>query len=209
MGGRTGGRAKAEPETGGRRRADAERNSAAIITAATDLFAREPDASMTDIARAAGVGRVTLYAHYPSREDVIRAVLRRAIDQSTETIEGARSTGSPADAFAHLIRTTWPLIGRFGRLYNAARRTLPAEEVRRLHDPPMAHVRELIVQGRDAGDFRADLPVEWLVSTVYALLHAAMEEVSAQRFDQVEAGEALVRTLLGALRADPGDAAGR
>ncbi|MEV4001390.1 TetR/AcrR family transcriptional regulator [Actinomadura sp. NPDC049753] len=208
MGGRTGGRAGAE--TGGRRRADAERNSAAIITAATDLFARDPDASMTDIARAAGVGRVTLYAHYPSREDVIRAVLRRAIDQSTETIEGARSAESPpAAAFAHLIRTAWPLIGRFGRLHNAARRTLPAEEVRQLHDPPMAHVRELIVQGRDAGDFRTDLPVEWLVSTVYALLHAAMEEVSAQRFDQAEAGEALVRTLLGALRAGPPDAAGR
>ncbi|MEU8120571.1 TetR/AcrR family transcriptional regulator [Spirillospora sp. NPDC049024] len=203
MGARTGGRAGAKPEAGGRRRADAERNSAAIITAATDLFVRDPDASMTDIARAAGVGRVTLYAHFPSREDVLRAVLRQAIEQSTEVIEGARSTElPPADAFAHLIRTAWPLIGRFGSLYNAARRTLPAEEVRQLHDPPMAHVRELIVQGRDAGGFRTDLPVEWLVSTVYALLHAAMEEVSARRFDQVEAGEALVRTLLGALRAE-------
>ncbi|MEV3924112.1 TetR/AcrR family transcriptional regulator [Actinomadura coerulea] len=203
MGGRTGGRARAESETGGRRRADAERNSAAIITAATDLFARDPDASMTDIARAAGVGRVTLYAHFSSREDVVRAVLRQAIDQSTEILEGARSAEPPpADAFAHLIRTAWPLIGRFGRLYNAARRTLPAEEVRQLHDPPMAHVRELILQGRETGVFRTDLPVEWLVSTVYALLHAAMEEVSARRFDQVEAGEALVRTLLGALRAD-------
>jgi AcrR family transcriptional regulator len=203
MGGRTGGRTGTEPEAGGRRRADAERNNAAIITAATDLFAREPDASMTDIARAAGVGRVTLYAHFPSREDVVRAVLQQAIDQSTEIIEGARSTElPPADALAHLIRTTWPLIGQFGRLYNAARRSLPAEEVRQLHDPPMAHVRELIVQGRDAGRFRTDLPVEWLVSTVYALLHAAMEEVSARSFSHAEAGEALVKTLLGALRAD-------
>lgn len=203
MGGRTGGRTGTEPEAGGRRRADAERNNAAIITAATDLFAREPDASMTDIARAAGVGRVTLYAHFPSREDVVRAVLRQAIDQSTEIIEGVRSTDlPPADALLHLIRTTWPQIGQFGRLYNAARRSLPAEEVRQLHDPPMAHVRELIVQGRDAGRFRTDLPVEWLVSTVYALLHAAMEEVSARSFSHAEAGEALVKTLLGALRAD-------
>jgi hypothetical protein len=44
--------------------------------------------------------------------------------------------------------------------------------------------------------------VEWLVSTVYALLHAAMEEVSARSFSHAEAGEALVKTLLGALRAD-------
>ncbi|MEU5992796.1 hypothetical protein ABZ806_27835 [Spirillospora sp. NPDC047418] len=66
----------------------------------------------------------------------------------------------------------------------------------------MAHVRELVVQGRDAGRFRTDLPVECLVSTVYALLHAATEEVSAESFSQAEAREALVKTLLGALRAD-------
>lgn len=201
MGGETTGHTGAAPEAAGRRRADAERNAAAIVTAATDLFALAPDANMTEIARAAGVGRVTLYSHFPSREDLIRAVLEQAIGKSSEIIEDARSAHlPPVDAFAHLIRTTWPLIGRFGRLYNAAQRALPADEVRQLHDPPMAHVRELIVQGQGAGQFRTDLPLEWLVSTVYALMHAAMEEVTSQSLDHADAGEILVKTLLGALR---------
>ncbi|WP_433473038.1 TetR/AcrR family transcriptional regulator [Spirillospora sp. CA-142024] len=206
MTGRTSSRTGAAQEGAGRRRADAERNIATIVAAATDLFAHAPDANMTEIARAAGVGRVTLYSHFPSREVLIRAVLEQAIGQSTQIIEDARGARlPPVDAFAHLIRTTWPLIGRFGRLHNAAQRALPADEVRHLHDPPMAHVRELIVQGQEAGEFRTDLPLEWLVSTVYALLHAAMEAVASQHLDQNDAGEALVKTLLGALRSEPED----
>jgi AcrR family transcriptional regulator len=188
---------------GGHRRSDAERNAAAIVEAATELFARDPDASMTDIARAAGIGRVTIYGHFPSREELVRTVLKQAIDTSTEIIESTRSTGlPPADGFAHLIRTTWPLIGRFGRLYDTAQRALPADEVRQLHDPPMAHVRQLIVQGQETGQFRTDLPREWLVTTVYALLHAALEEVTAKRFDQADAGGILAKTLLSVLRVE-------
>src|SRR4051794_16025842 len=118
MGGRTTGHTRAAPEAAGRRRADAERNAAAIVTAATGRFADAPDANMRACARAAGVGRVTLYSPFPSREDLIRAVLEQAGGKSTEIIEDARSAQlPPGDAFAPLIRTTWPLIGRFGRLY--------------------------------------------------------------------------------------------
>ena len=50
-----------------RRRSDAERSIAAIVGAAVDAFGRRSDVSMSEIATAAGVGRVTLYAHFPSR----------------------------------------------------------------------------------------------------------------------------------------------
>ena len=50
-----------------RRRSDAERSIAAIVGAAVEAFGRRSDVSMSEIATAAGVGRVTLYAHFPSR----------------------------------------------------------------------------------------------------------------------------------------------
>ncbi|PZG15983.1 TetR/AcrR family transcriptional regulator [Nonomuraea aridisoli] len=50
------------------RRADAERNIAAILDAATRLISADPTVSVADIAKAAGVGRVTLYGHFPSRK---------------------------------------------------------------------------------------------------------------------------------------------
>jgi TetR/AcrR family transcriptional regulator, mexCD-oprJ operon repressor len=195
-------REAAEGRAGGpRRRADAERNIAAIVTAATDLLARDPDASMTDIARAAGVGRVTLYAHFPSREELVRTVLAAAIGHSMGAVEAAApGEGPPAEAFARLIRRCWPILDRFGSLHEAARRALPAEEVRRHHDLPMGHVERLIVRGQEVGSFRADLPAEWLVTTVYALLHAAGDEVQAGRRTAEETEDLLERTLSALLR---------
>ena len=61
---------------GRERRADARRNIAAILDAALLCLARDPDASIADIAQAAGVGRVTLYGHFKSRADLIDAVPR-------------------------------------------------------------------------------------------------------------------------------------
>ncbi|MER6299825.1 helix-turn-helix domain-containing protein [Kitasatospora sp. NPDC001539] len=58
-------------------RADAARNRAKILEAAERLFAtRDPSGvTMDDIAKAAGVGRGTLYRRYPDRASIARALL--------------------------------------------------------------------------------------------------------------------------------------
>ncbi|GAA2787727.1 helix-turn-helix domain-containing protein [Saccharopolyspora taberi] len=58
-------------------RADAARNRARILEAAAELFAsRSPrEVTMEDIARAAGVGRGTLYRRYPDRASIAVALL--------------------------------------------------------------------------------------------------------------------------------------
>ncbi len=55
-------------------RADARRNIAAILDAATDCLARDPDMSIAGIAAAAGVGRITLYGHFKTRAALVNAV---------------------------------------------------------------------------------------------------------------------------------------
>lgn len=188
---------------GGRKRADAERNIALILSAATECLARDRNASMSDIAKAAGLGRVTLYAHFASREDLLRAVLAETIAEGTEVITAALpEEGPPAEAFARVIRSCWPLLSRFGSLHAAAQRALPPEEVRGFHDEPMAQVERLIARGRAEGAFRADLPLEWLVTSVYTLLHAASDDVADGRLAGEDIGEVLVKTLLGVLRAE-------
>jgi AcrR family transcriptional regulator len=56
-------------------RADARRNRELIITAALQVFAeRCTDASMEDIARAAGLGVGTLYRHFPDRRALVESM---------------------------------------------------------------------------------------------------------------------------------------
>ncbi|MEV4259384.1 TetR/AcrR family transcriptional regulator, partial [Spirillospora sp. NPDC049652] len=90
-----------------------------------------------------------------------------------------------------------------GRLHEAAVRALPAEEVREHHDRPMEAVRTLIERGRATGAFRTDLDTGWLVTTVYALLHAAADEVAAGKLDRGGTAEVLRTTLLSVLRPVP------
>jgi hypothetical protein len=49
----------------------------------------------------------------------------------------------------------------------------PTERLRQIHQPALDPFRRLIVRGQHAGEFRVDQPVEWMVTVLFALLHAA------------------------------------
>ncbi|MFC0847415.1 TetR/AcrR family transcriptional regulator [Streptomyces noboritoensis] len=74
-------------------RADAARNRARILAAAERLFAERDPASVTmeDIAKAAGVGRGTLYRRYPDRAAIARALL----DEHERALQEKLLRGAP------------------------------------------------------------------------------------------------------------------
>jgi AcrR family transcriptional regulator len=62
------------------RRADARANRDAVLRAAAHLFAeRGLDVPFEEIARTAGVGRATLYRHFPTRDDLLLGILERSV----------------------------------------------------------------------------------------------------------------------------------
>jgi AcrR family transcriptional regulator len=64
------------------RRADAQRNHDAVLAAARAVFAQAGiDAPMEDVARAAGVGKGTLYRRFPTREHLFAAILQDRVDE--------------------------------------------------------------------------------------------------------------------------------
>jgi serine phosphatase RsbU (regulator of sigma subunit) len=69
-----------------RRRADAEVNAERVLLAAVELLRGEPDASIEDIADAAGVSRATVYRHFRSRVELVAAARERSL-QSTDANE--------------------------------------------------------------------------------------------------------------------------
>jgi TetR/AcrR family transcriptional regulator, mexCD-oprJ operon repressor len=188
-----------------RRRADAERNIAAILDAGLACFSRSADASVAEVAQGAGVGRVTLYGHFPSRQALIDAVFAHAIARANTALEAVALTDGPApQALSRLIRSSWRIVDHHRSLLAAAQRELPPARIRHHHDQAMARVERLIARGQAEGDFRADLPRAWLVATFYSVLHGAADEVDAGRLDPAEAPNVLTATLLAAFAAQPG-----
>ena len=182
-----------------RRRADAERSVARILDASLDALASDPEASMAEIARRAGVVRATVYVHFPTREALIEAVTHRAIAEVAEVIEAAEpDRGEPLDALGRLIATAWRTMGRFHALVgiNAG---LPQAELHAKHGPVLASLQPLIERGQRQGTFRADVPPGWHLAMILALIHAASAELQGGHGSPEQIESALVATVLGAV----------
>jgi TetR/AcrR family transcriptional repressor of mexCD-oprJ operon len=186
-------------------RADARRSIAAILDAATACLIRDPQASTSAIARAAGVGRVTLYGHFPSRAELVDAVFARTIREADVALDAVGLSGDARAALARLVASSWRIVSTHRAVLLAAEQELPAERIRSHHDRPMARVRALVERGQRDGVFRADLPAEWLVAVFYTVLHGAAGEIEAGRLAVDDAADAITATLLAAYT-QPGDA---
>jgi AcrR family transcriptional regulator len=183
-----------------RRRADADRSVAAILDAALEALASDPDSSMSEIARRAGVVRATIYVHFPTRETLLDAVMEYAVGQVVEAMRGAEpQQGEPVEALERVLRATWRQLAQFHGLLALNTARLSAEELHRRHLPMLDQLEPLIERGQQQGVFRSDLPVSWLLAVTRSIVHTASHEIRGGRIPESEAEPAMVSTILGAI----------
>jgi AcrR family transcriptional regulator len=190
------------------RRADARRNVERILDAAVEELAEDAEASMAAVARRAGLVRATLYAHFPTREQLIRAVTERAIADASERIRAAApGEGEPAEALERVLATTWRTLGRYHALV-AINTRLEPKRLRALHEPVLGELRPLLERGQASGAFNSSVPVDWLLTVVLELVHAASRELRAGRLPGDAAEQALLDGVAGAV-SSPSERSGR
>jgi TetR/AcrR family transcriptional regulator, mexCD-oprJ operon repressor len=184
-----------EPATN-HRRAVAERNIEAILDGAERQLQAGKQASISAVAADAGVSRVTVYAHFADREQLLEALVERAVGRAVEAIEAAEPDhGSALEALDRLIETSWEQLGRHEDIARTAAAELSARAMRETHEGGRRLVRRLVERGRSEGDFRTDVATGWLVSSFFALVHVARDEVRTSELDPRQALEALKATL--------------
>jgi AcrR family transcriptional regulator len=186
------------PPSARNRRADARRSREAILDAATRVLDAEPDAGLGAVADAAGVTRQTVYAHFPSRENLLLAVAERLTDRTVAAMDAVDLDAGPAaDALVRLLDAA----AREAERHPVLTRRISAVPVgpeadRDRHAPVADRIRRVIERGRRDGEFDDRLPVGWLVAVTITLAHAASEERQAGRMDGASAGDALRASLL-------------
>jgi TetR/AcrR family transcriptional regulator, mexCD-oprJ operon repressor len=178
------------------RRATAERNIEAILDAAESLLERGGRLTMVAVAKEAGVSRVTVYAHFATREPLLEAVVERAVRRTTSALDAVEpERGPPPEALQRVIEVGWRDLDRNNAIAQAASELLTPETLRRTHEAAHRRLRELVDRGRRSGDFRTDVPADWLVSAFHALIHAAGDDVRAGRMRADAALSALGATM--------------
>ncbi|HEX6681705.1 MAG TPA: TetR/AcrR family transcriptional regulator [Candidatus Limnocylindrales bacterium] len=185
------------------RRADARQNAEKIVQAAVTSLGRSAEASMNDIAQEAGVGRVTLYAHFPSREALVEAAMIRLLAQGDEVLEAVDLTGDPRDGLRALMESGWLLLAQAASVLQAAQAVLPPGRVHDLHAKPEQRVHHLIRRGQRTGVFRSDIAAELLAAVMHHILHGAATDVAAGRLEAADAPSLVAEMALAVCAAPP------
>jgi AcrR family transcriptional regulator len=87
-------------------RADAARNRARVLEVAYETFAAEGlSVPIDEIARRAGVGAGTVYRHFPTKEDLYRAVIEDRIYHIVDDGRALLATGDPGEALFTFLRS--------------------------------------------------------------------------------------------------------
>ncbi len=161
---------KKRSSDGRKPRADAQRNRERILEVAKRAFTRSgADTSLDDIAKQAGVGPGTLYRHFPTREELLKAVYRNELENLATAEEKFAETRPPAEALrAWLLLFVDAVAAK--QIIAAALNTLVGDH-KKVFEASYAQMHQaihrLVKRAVKSGDIRKDLdPMDLLRALV-------------------------------------------
>ncbi len=170
----------------------------ALIEAAFTVFSRDPSAPLAQVVERAGVGRATLHRHFASRDELVRALARIAIEEMDLAAEAAcEGTRSSLEALERMLHALIPLGNRHGFLALEPLDQDPA--IRAEFERQQRETREMVDAAKREGAFDTSLPTSWIVQAYDYLLYAAWESVRTEDATPARAAELAWRTLISGL----------
>ena len=145
-----------------------QRVAAAILDGAAQAFAvQEEQASMADVAEAAGVARATVYRYFPTRDALLDELAQAAVADLEARLDSARiDQVPPEEGIARAVRALVDLGDSFVLLVRQRRRSDPQRFERTLIRP----VRDLFERGQADGDIRSDIASAQLTESLIGLI---------------------------------------
>ncbi|MBQ1100473.1 TetR/AcrR family transcriptional regulator [Streptomyces sp. b94] len=163
-------------------RRNARSNRARILATARRELGRNPDTTLEELARAAGVVRRTLFGHFPGRAALLEALAEEASDVLRSAMAAGAERVGPAEpaerALAHFVLLMWPVGDRYRMLLALARHDLGVERVAEILAPARAEVTAILERGQRGGVFPGHLPPAVLSAGLEAMTVALLEQVN-------------------------------
>jgi AcrR family transcriptional regulator len=171
-------------------RSDAARNRELIVAAALRELQAHGEASMQNVAAAAGVSRSTLYRHFPTRSSLDEALREEALVAARGVIESALSERRPPlAALGRLVRGLVELASNRHLDHLKALRRGPG------WDELITALLPAAERLRLATEIAPSPPADWLRKAAAHLLESCLELGSLARGDPDASAQALLRSL--------------
>jgi AcrR family transcriptional regulator len=168
-------------------RKDAVRTRRAIVDAAQDLLQHDQEASHAEIARAAGVGRASVYRHFPDRGDIVAALLGEMIGRVEQTAAAQDGPIPLVDLLRAMAREQARSLGVISIM---RRDGVAPEQLDVLNDRVLALFAEPLATAKREGTVRGDLALDE-IPMVLTMVEGALNQVG----DPVTRGETASRAL--------------
>lgn len=163
-------------------RADAARNRAKLLEAATQVFGeRGLEAPLEHIAKQAGVSIGTLYKHFPTREAFVDAIFPERLSVLAEIGATALTSADPWQGFTTFVEGLVALQAEDLGLNDAIARRLPtASEAERYCGRGMDFAADIIKRAKASGQLRADFEPADLVTLTWAMSQVIRESAESE-----------------------------
>ncbi|MCB0865079.1 MAG: TetR/AcrR family transcriptional regulator [Solirubrobacterales bacterium] len=180
-------------------RQDAMRNRETVVEAGMKLLGEDPTASMQEVADRSGLGRSTVYRHFPNREALITAMYFHAVADSWRLAEEIFARDLPVEESLRELCDMIVMVGvrnRFllGHLASAS------NEMRETRTAPESPIRSYLADCQKRGEIRDDMTLDWIMNVYQTLSLSAMREVAIARHDEDETKRMLGDTIVSFLR---------
>jgi len=168
----------------------------AIQEAGIETLLRNPDAGMSEIALAAGVGRATLYRHYESREALVQSLTKLCLDETDELMKPLKAQKLRGrQAIEAAIDAVMPMAARFRFLMSLWAIASNDKVVLKIYRRQLRELGGYVEQAQEDDEIVPSLSVAWVVSMFDALLNSAWFLVENGTMDIDEATAAFKHSL--------------
>ncbi|WP_161626844.1 TetR/AcrR family transcriptional regulator [Desulfospira joergensenii] len=152
-----------------------------IIRQAIACIAQNPNASLEDIAEAAGVGRATIYRHFNSRNDLSVELKITAGKRLTDTVAPILESGlSALEKLASIVEKCIPL---GASLHVISYFNLVCKEddprVMEIYEKHLEQMRQLETELKSQDAVHQDIPQAWIMASLESLVFAAWEKIES------------------------------
>ena len=124
--------------------------------------------SMEEVASRVGISRTAIYLHFPSKEDLVLALLQRGVQSSAEQLDIILAeTSSPREKVRMIIEQSYggmaqPSFQVFSAILHSPTFLSKASETRKsmqgLWNPTLQRLTAVLEEGKQSGDFDPDMP---------------------------------------------------
>ena len=158
--------------------------------------------SMQEVAEISGVGRTTLYRHFKTREDLIRAIHVLAMEEAIAAVRESRlEEGSAEDAMRRLVAALCSIGNKY--IVLLAHQPAVVKEMGQSLAEMSGPLYALVQRGQNEGVFKESLSPRWVLSAMGGLVVAAIKLVQQGELARNHAADLVSDTLLLGIRSRP------